>query len=136
MIKWEKVKTNKVTGTNPFPSNTTWRRKPGMTDPQPAMFEGIREDFKGFVGNFSGGSNTSNSMNEMKMLAKYTDRKFYYGMDIQRFIENDLKTGVPVTNEDNRDGGGQSAVFLLEVNFGGMDDRFHKPIDKARQKLP
>ena len=43
-----------------------------------------------------GGSNTEDFSTPMKEDAEYIGRKFDYGTDIHRLLDNEMKTGIPV----------------------------------------
>ena len=63
------------------------------TYPQPKKSKGRCKDLKGFVFNCSGISNTYEYSMPMKEVVKYIGRKFIYRVDIQRYLENYMKTG-------------------------------------------
>ena len=47
-----------------------------------------------------GGSNTDDYSTSTKEVDEYIGRKFDYGADIQRSLENEMKTGVPVPSRE------------------------------------
>ena len=71
------------------------------TYPNTIKYEGICKDLKGFVFYCSEVSNMDGYSKFIKEVAEYIGRKFSYGADIQRSLENEMNTIFPSPSSPN-----------------------------------
>ena len=99
MIKQEIINVEKGEVSKPSLTKAIWRHKlETATYTQPYKFEVWWKYLKGFVFDFFDGSKMDDYLALTKEVANYIGRKFDYGAYIQRSLENDLKTSIPVTS--------------------------------------
>ena len=99
-------------------TKTAWRQLPGTAaHPQTIKFEGRCEDLKGFIFDGSEVSNTDKYSTSMKEVSEYILCKFRYKSDIQRYLSNEIKIGVPYPMNHQR--GGTTKVYLVIRNVFG-----------------